>query len=239
LQRDEFNTAQTNEQPFLQLGSMASGWLKDDLAGLTVNGGGFNPNAAGLPSTFSYNTSDFENDPAFQSSMKFGQQAMERSAAAKGGLLGGAEQKSLDQFGTDTANQYYNQDYNRAQATYQQNYGNAFNTFTANRDSTFNKLSQLAGMGLNSAAGANAAGTNFANQSGEYALQSGNAGAAGTIGSANAFASGAGGSSASLQNLFSNPNFQSALKNAFGGGGANANASSYASNAGYDYGSES
>src|SRR5690242_12156967 len=221
IQSAQFNQIQANEQPFLQLGSMSAGWLQDALAGLTVNGGGFNPNTFGIPTTFSYDKSDFENDPAFQSSMKYGQQALERGAAAKGGLLGGAEQKALTQFGTDTANQYYNQDYARAQNAYQQNYSNAFNTFTANRDSVFNKLSSLAGLGLNAAAGANAAGTNFANQSSELALQAGNAAAAGQVGSSNAMANAFGGLTGNLQNLFSNPSFQNLLRS------NNGNQSSY------------
>jgi hypothetical protein len=281
LQRDEFNQVQSNEAPYQAMGTAAVNELAARRYDLTFGDFGqfnpskeglssqfdpaqsglsaqFNPAQAGLPAQFSYNANDFQNDPAFQSSMKLGQQAMERSAAAKGGLLGGAEQKSLDQFGVDTANQYYNQDYNRAQNTYQQsyanaqntynsnynnaqntyqqNYSNAFNTFNSNRDSIFNKLSTLSGLGQSAASGTNAAGMNAANNSSEIALGAGNSAAAGIIGQANAGASAAGGVSSSLSGLLNSPSFQNLLQQH---AQTNSSASSYAKNANYDYSSES
>lgn len=233
LQRDEFGTVQTNEAPYMAAGNTAVSQLLSQLPQLTQ---GFDPTAAGVPAQFSYTGADITSDPAFKFAMDQGTQAIQRTAASKGGLLSPATEKSVAQFATGTADQFYGNDFNRALSTYTTNYGDAFNTFKSNQNDAFSKLSSLTGMGLNAAAGTNAAGMNMANQSGEYALQAGNANAAGIIGSANAGASAFGNSSASLQNLFSNPQFQAYAKNAFS---ANANASSYAKNAGYDYGAES
>lgn len=214
LQRDQFTSVQANEAPFLTAGNTAVSQLMGALPGLTQ---GFDPTAAGIPAQFGYTGADLNNDPAFKFAMDQGTQAIQRTAAAKGSLLSPATMKSVGAFATGTADQFYGNDFNRALQTYTTNYGNAFNTFKSNQTDAFSKLSGITGMGLNAATGVNAAGTNFANQAGEYTLQAGNAGAAGIIGGANAFANGAGGVSASMQNLFSNPNFQSYAKKAFSG----------------------
>jgi hypothetical protein len=233
IQANEFNTVQANEAPYQALGAWGVGQLEDESS---VWSKPFDPTAAGVPAQFSYNPADVANDPAFQFAMQQGQQAIQRSAAAKGGLLGGAAVKSLDQFATGTAAQYENQDYAQAANTYNTNYSNAFNTFKSNQDSLFNKLSSITGMGQTAVSGVNGAGANAANNSSEIALGAGNSAAAGIIGSANAGAAGAGGVSSSISSLLNSPSFQSLLQQH---SQANANASSYAKNTGYDYTSES
>lgn len=205
LQRDEFNTAQANEQPFMQGGVGALNTLTGQLPSLTA---GFDPTSQGIPSQFNYTQADFNKDPAFQTVMDRGTQAIQRSAAASGGALGGATAKALNDYAMGTANQFYQTDKNSAQSVYQQNYGNAFNTFTSNQNNAFNKLSSLTGVGLNAATGSNAAGTNFANNSSNIALQAGNSAAAGTIGVANSQANMWGGLSSAAQGVVNNPSFQ-------------------------------
>lgn len=236
LQRDEFNTVQGNEAPFLAAGKDAVSTLSAQLPSLTA---GFDPTAAGLPANFSYTQKDFDNDPAFKFAMDEGTKAIQRTAAAKGGVLNPATQKSVAQYAEGTADQFYGEDYTRAENTYKSNFSNAFTDFKSNQNDAFNKLATLTGTGLNAATGVNAAGTNMANQSTELALQGGNSGAASIIGQANASAAGFGGASASIQSLLSTPSFQTLLKNYANGGAANNNASSYAKNADYDYSAES
>lgn len=148
------------------------------------------------------------NDPGYQARMALGQQAVERSAAARGGALGGAAGKELTQYGQTFGSNEYGNVYNRALGTYNTNFGN---------------LQQLAGMGLsatNTGVGAgNITGSTIAgNQYGGGLAQSNNlmqglgtsadaitgaanARASGYVGGANAIAGGIGGASNNLMNL--------------------------------------
>lgn len=50
--------------------------------------------------------SGFYNSPDFKAAMQFGQQALDNSAAARGGLFGGGHQKELTNYGQQLASQY-------------------------------------------------------------------------------------------------------------------------------------
>jgi hypothetical protein len=106
-------------QPYMSSGTNALAQLN----GLTAGGGFKAP--SGLTES---------NDPGYQARMALGQQAVERSAAARGGALGGAAGKELTQYGQTFGSNEYGNVYNRALGTYQTNFGN---------------LQQLAGLGLN------------------------------------------------------------------------------------------
>ena len=117
---------------------------------------------------FSYNA--MTADPGYAFRLAEGQKALERSAAARGGLLSGAAGKALTRYGQDMGSQEYM---------------NAFNRYQAERQARLGPLQSLAGVGqtaantLGSAAGAygtnvgNLAMTNAANQ-GNLALSMGN-----------------------------------------------------------------
>lgn len=137
------------------------------------------------------------NDPGYQARMALGQQAVERSAAARGGALGGAAGKELTGFGQTFGSNEYGNVYNRALGTYQTNFGN---------------LQQLAGLGLNATnTGVTAGNVTGTGQSSNLlqglgiqadALTGGaNARASGYVGGANALAGGVAGASDSLSNL--------------------------------------
>ena len=124
----------------------------------------------------------FQQDPGYAFRLSEGMKALERSAAARGGLLSGATMKGLQRYGQDLASQEYQ---------------NAFARYQAERQAALNPLQSLAGIGqtstnaLGSAAGTyganvgNLAMTNAANQ-GNLALAQGNIRASqyGTAGSA-------------------------------------------------------
>lgn len=102
-----------------------------------------------------------QNDPGFQFRLLQGQQALERSAAARGGLLSGGTAKALTQYGQDYASNEYQNVYNRALGEYQQ----AYNIFQQNQANQYNRLASLAGVGQTAAgqlagAGQSAAGQN-------------------------------------------------------------------------------
>lgn len=110
---------------------------------------------------------DFQADPGYAFRLAEGQKAIERSAAARGGLNSGATLKSLARFNQDTASQEYQ---------------NAYNRFNTDRDRRFNRLSNLAGLGQTANAQIGAAGQNYANQVGQNTMGAANARAAMTMG---------------------------------------------------------
>lgn len=79
-----------------------------------------------------FTMSDFNADPGYQFRMDEGTKALERSAAAKGGLMGGATLKGLTRFSQDTASNEYQ---------------NAYNRFNQDRDRRFGRLSDLSHQG--------------------------------------------------------------------------------------------
>jgi hypothetical protein len=118
-----------------------------------------------------FTAKDMELDPGYAFRMGEAQKAIERSAAAKGGLQSGGTMKALARFGQDYASNEYDK---------------AFNRFNANRNTRFSRLSTIAGMGQNAAAGMGAGSMNAA--SGMAAAGGNYAGAVGsnTMGAANA-----------------------------------------------------
>ena len=134
-------------QPYVQAGQSSVNSLQQ-LAG--ANGP--------LAQQFSFNPSDLSADPGYQFTLQQGQQAIQRAAAAQGGLFSSGTLKSLAGYSTGTANQYFNDAYNRAQST-----------FNTNRQGTMDQISTLQGLsgqGLTATGGsANAIGSNASQQS--------------------------------------------------------------------------
>jgi hypothetical protein len=110
-------------------------------------------------------------DPGYQFRLKEGMQGLERSAAARGGLLSGATLKGITRYGQDAASQEYT---------------NAFNRYQAERAGTLNPFQSMAGQGQSTANTLTNLGMNYANQAGEAYMGAGNARASGYVGGANA-----------------------------------------------------
>jgi len=110
-------------------------------------------------------------DPGYQFRLKEGMQGLERSAAARGGLLSGGTLKGIQRYGQDMASQEYQ---------------NAFNRYQAERTGTLNPLQSLAGVGQSTANTLGTMGMNYANQVGELYQGGANARASGYVGGANA-----------------------------------------------------
>lgn len=127
----------------------------------------------GLPEmTRSFTASDFVKDPGYDFRMQEGQKALERSASARGGLLGGAAGKALSRYGQDYASNEYQ---------------NVYNRFNQDRDQRFNKLSSLINVGQNAAAQTGNAAQNYANSAGADIVGGGNAQAASQVAQGNAW----------------------------------------------------
>lgn len=110
-------------------------------------------------------------DPGYAFRLSEGQKALERSAAARGGLLSGATGKNLLRYGQEMGSQEYQ---------------NAFNRYQTERNAALGPLQTLAGYGQNSAnTMTSAAGTYGSNAAGGI-TDVARAQASGTTGSANA-----------------------------------------------------
>lgn len=172
-----------------------------------------------LSTPFSFTQADLQNSPGYQFTLQQGQQAIQRAAAAQGGLFSSGTLKSLAGYTTGTADQYFNSAYNQALGTYNTNTNTALQKISS--------LQNLANLGYG-ATGAQAGlagqqatnslqGAEFGSQLGLEGAQAeggaltaqGNAAAAGTIGSTNALTQGisgatnAVGSGLTLQGLIS------------------------------------
>ena len=106
--------------------------------------------------------SDFNADPGYGFRMSEGLKGLERSAAARGGMLSGSGLKNITRFGQDLGSQEYQ---------------NAYNRYGQDQATRRNTLANIAGFGPPAAGATTAAGTN-------YATNAGNMG----IGAANTFA---------------------------------------------------
>lgn len=149
-----------------------------------------------------------QNDPGYQARLNLGLQALQRSAAAQGGVLSGGELKDLNSYAQDYASNEYNNVYNRAYNNYATNY----NQYEQNQTNQFNRLASIAGIGQTSAnqlgmlgqsAADNISKTNLTTGElqGNDALYAGNARGSGYINQANALNYGIGGGMNNLSNL--------------------------------------
>jgi hypothetical protein len=123
--------------------------------------------------TRDFGMQDFQQDPGYAFRMSEGLKALDRQAAARGGLISGAALKAATRYGQDKASDEYM---------------NAFNRYQTNRANQLNPLQSLAGQALSSANTIGTAGQNYANQAGEAYQGIGNARASGYMGGANALA---------------------------------------------------
>jgi hypothetical protein len=136
----------------------------------------------------------FKADPGYAFRLSEGQKALERSAAARGGLLSGGTGKALERFGQDYGSQEYT---------------NAFNRYQAERQARLGPLQSLTGMGQTTAQQLSTAGQNMATNVGNDITNSAAARASGYVGSANALSGGLG----QYLNYTSNQNLVNALAN--------------------------
>lgn len=110
-------------------------------------------------------------DPGYQFRLSEGMKALDRSAAARGGLLSGGTLKGIQRYGQDMASQEFT---------------NAFNRYQAERMGTLNPYQAMAGQGQSTATTIGNMGMNYANQAGEAYQGAANARASGYVGQANA-----------------------------------------------------
>jgi hypothetical protein len=157
LQQKQYEQNVQRQQPFYQAGVNALPAL--------VQASNYTP----------FSMAQFQEDPSYQFRLSEGTKALERSAAARGGLISGAATKAATRYGQDMASNEYT---------------NAFNRYQAERQARLGPLQSLTGMGQTTANTIGAAGQNMATNVGNAAQTGANATAEGYMGAANARASG-------------------------------------------------
>jgi hypothetical protein len=166
VQKEMFDKQVELQAPFREAGLKGQNELLD-LLGLSGN-----TKAAGYGSLSQpFTGQDMYKDPGYAFRLNEGVKALDRSAAARGGLLGGNQLRGVTQFGQDYATNEYQ---------------NAFNRYQAERQARLNPLQSLAGQAQTSANTLTNAAGNLGSVLGESAINAGNARASGYIGSSNA-----------------------------------------------------
>lgn len=160
IQLDMYNQTRQDLDPYKQAGATSLSQMMGQMA----PDGYFNQ---------TYTGQDIYSDPSYQFRLQQGQDAIQSSAAAQGGLLSGATLKTLQGYGQDMASQEYS---------------NAYNRFNADQTNRYNRLSNLVGIGQNAAAQVGNAGAQTAQAVANNTMAGANSIAAGQVGSANAWA---------------------------------------------------
>ena len=158
---------------------------------------GFDPNSL----MRNFGAADFQTDPGYNFRLSEGLKAIDRQAAARGGLISGAGLKAAGRFGGDLASQEYGNAFNRFQtnrASQAGLYTDALNRERTRQMDEYGRLSDFTTRGANAAAGTGSSqaayGTNAANlmsqgaqAMGQGVLGAGQATAAGQMGAGNTY----------------------------------------------------
>lgn len=138
LQRRMYEEGVARQQPWLQAGQQALNKLIPEATTYTPFG-----------------MRQFQADPGYGFRMSEGMKALERSAAARGGLLSGATMKGAQRFGQELGSQEYQ---------------NAFNRYQAERQARLGPLQSLAGVGQTTAQQIGEAGAGYAGAANQLGL---------------------------------------------------------------------
>jgi hypothetical protein len=159
LQREQFERQNELQAPFREAGVRALGKLE----------------AASDYTPFGMD--QFQADPGYAFRLSEGQKALDRQAAARGGLISGSALKAAQRYGQEMGSQEYT---------------NAFNRYQTERGARLNPLQSLAGVGQTSVNQLGAAGQNYATNAGNAMGAAAQANASGYMGAANAIGGGVG-----------------------------------------------
>jgi hypothetical protein len=170
VQRSQFEQTREDQAPYREAGYNA-------LANLQRTAGN-------VPGAFKFGAGDYQADPGYAFRLSEGQKALDRQAAARGGLISGGALKAAQRYGQDMGSQEYQSAYNRALTGY--------NTGVASENQLYNRQAGLAGIGQTATNLVGTAGQNYATNVGNLMTGAGAANAAGQVGMANAITGGLG-----------------------------------------------
>jgi hypothetical protein len=125
-----------------------------------------------------FNASMMYEDPGYAFRLSEGVNALNKTAAARGGMFSGRALSEATRYGQDYASNEYN---------------NAFNRYYTQRNQTLNPIQSLLGQAQTTAGNVGAAGQNYASNAGNTMMGAANARASGYVGGANALNTALGG----------------------------------------------
>jgi hypothetical protein len=207
LQREQYRQLREDQTPYRQAGYNALAEMQRT--------------AGNVPGAFKFGAGDYQADPGYAFRLSEGQKALDRQAAARGGLISGGALRAAQRYGQEMGSQEFGNAYNRALTGY--------NTGVASENQLYNRQAALSGIGQTATNLVGQAGQNYATGAGgalgTYGTNVGNlmtgagaANAAGQVGMANAITGGLG----TYLNYNQNNALLEALRNrrsTYGGGG--------------------
>lgn len=159
LQNEQFQQTRQDQMPWLKAGEGALNKL------------------VGAVDYQKFGMDQFQQDPGYAFRLSEGQKALDRSAAARGGLISGSALRAAQRYGQDMGSQEYQ---------------NAFNRYQTERNAMLNPLQSLAGVGQTTATNLGTMGAANAANVGNLITGGAAAEAAGRVGQANAITGGLG-----------------------------------------------
>jgi hypothetical protein len=106
------------------------------------------------PAAFRFGAGDYQADPGYAFRLAEGQKALDRQAAARGGLISGSALKAAQRYGQDMGSQEFGNAYSRAL--------DAYNANVARSNTGYNRLAGLADVGQTAGTQIGTAGQNYA-----------------------------------------------------------------------------
>lgn len=170
LQREIFQQTRADQEPWRQAGVNALGVMQST--------------AGNVPAAFKFGDYEFKADPSYGFRLSEGQKALDRQAAARGGLISGGALKAAQRYGQEMGSLEFGNAYNRALTSY--------GTDVARENQLYNRQAALAGIGQTSTNLVGQAGQNYATNVGNLMTGGAAAQAAGQVGVANALTGGMG-----------------------------------------------
>ena len=170
IQQQQYEQTRADQAPYREAGYNA-------LANLQSTAGN-------VPAAFRFGASDYQADPGYAFRLAEGQKALDRQAAARGGLISGGALRAAQRYGQEMGSQEFGNAYNRALTGY--------NADVARENQLYNRQAALAGIGQTATNLVGQAGQNYATNVGNLMTGAGAAQAAGQVGMANALTGGLG-----------------------------------------------
>jgi len=188
--------------PYSEAGITAQNRMLD-LMGLSTRTGAAGYNSANQPYSMAgfdpnslmrnFGASDFQTDPGYSFRLSEGLKALDRQAAARGGMMSGAALKAAGRYGQDVASQEYGNAFNRFQTNRASQAGLFTDAYNRNRTRQLDEFSRLGGLmtsGQNAAAGTGASQAAFGSNAANLMSQGAQAMGQGVIGAGQATAAG-------------------------------------------------
>ena len=151
LQQRMYEEGVARQQPMLAAGNNALAQMQSG--------------AFAQPAAFKFGAGDYQADPGYAFRIAEGQKALDRQAAARGGLMSGGALKAAARYGQDMGSQEFGNAYSRAL--------DAYNADVARSNTGYNRLAGLAGVGQTAGTQIGTAGQSYATNAGNLMMNQG------------------------------------------------------------------